>query len=265
MLKGDDRRYRDWKKGGHGLVDLPKAIVESCDVYFYDLARTLGIDKLSEYLGAFGLGAPTGIDLPGELAGILPSRAWKQKTQRLPWFPGETLITGIGQGFTLATPLQLSAITAAMATRGQRLRPEMVFAVEHPVSETVTRTDPEARTPVPIPQSSVWETVTDAMQEVVHGPRGTARSIGVRVPYRIAGKTGTAQVFGIAQDEEYVAEEIDKKLRDHALFIAFAPADDPRIAVAVIVENGGGGGAIAAPIARKVMDAYLLGEPRAAH
>jgi len=257
-LKGDERRYRDWRKEGHGWVDFNKSIVESCDTFYYDLALTLGIDRMSEFMRAFGFGKPTGIDLTGESAGLMPSREWKRRAHRQPWFPGETLITGIGQGFTLATPLQLASSTATLASFGRHLTPTVVAAIEEPGSNVRTPLAAQENAPVRVVDQANWQRVHRAMINVVHSPTGTARGISRNLPYAIAGKTGTAQVFGIKQDEEYVAEDVAKHLRDHALFVAFAPAEKPRIAIAVIVQNGGGGGAVAAPIARTVMDTYLL-------
>jgi len=259
-LKNDDRKYRDWKKQGHGVTDLTKALVESCDVYFYDLALALKIDRMESYLARFGVGQRTGIDIRGEATGLLPSKTWKQKTHRLPWFPGETLITGIGQGFTLTTPLQLANITAILGSNGNRYQPHIIHAIGEPGVEEVTLQKPRLIGVVEKNKADNWAIVINAMKKVVHGLRGTARRISHDLDYKIAGKTGTAQVFGLKEDEEYDEETIAKKLRDHALFISFAPADEPRIAVAVIVENGGHGGSTAAPIARKVMDAYLLKE-----
>lgn len=257
-LKNDERRYRDWKRGGHGWVDLNKSIVESCDVYYYDLAFSLGIDRMAEFMTNFGFGRPTGIDLSGESAGLMPSREWKRRVHRQAWFPGETLITGIGQGYTLATPLQLASSTATLASFGRHLAPTVVAAIEDPASSERTPLSAGALPSVPVVNETNWQRVHRAMVNVVHSPTGTGRGISRDLPYAIAGKTGTAQVFGLKQDEEYVAEKLAKHLRDHALFVAFAPAQKPRIAVAVIVQNGGGGGAVAAPIARQVMDAYLL-------
>jgi len=258
MLKNDERRYRDWKKHGHQETDLRKAITESCDVFFYDLALTLGIDNMSSYLAHFGLGQKTGIDLLGELSGLNPSREWKRRNRNLPWFPGETLITGIGQGFMLTTPLQLAHATAAISMMGERFEPHMLYGIQDEQNSPVSKTKPEPLKAVPISDKQNWQTVINAMKNVVHGLRGTARGIKHNLKYTLAGKTGTAQVFGIAQDAEYKKEEIAKKLQDHALFIGFAPYDNPRIAVALIVENGGHGGSAAAPIVRKVMDQYLL-------
>ena len=264
MLKNDDtqRKYRDWKKHGHKKTDLRKAITESCDVFFYDLALTLGIDNMSSYLSYFGLGKRTGVDLRGELSGLNPSREWKRRNRNLPWFPGETLITGIGQGFMLTTPLQLANATAAISTFGKRFKPRMLYAIQDEQSGPLIKTKVESLPAIPITDKKNWQEVLSAMKNVVHGLHGTARSINRNLKYTAAGKTGTAQVFGIAQDAEYKKEEIAKKLQDHALFIGFAPYDNPRIAIALIVENGGSGGSVAAPIARKVMDQYLLPAPK---
>ncbi len=256
-LKGDDHRYRDWKKSGHGPTNLTHAIVESCDVFFYDLSLNLGIDNLSSYLSQFGFGNKTGIDIGGETAGLLPSRAWKRRVRKEPWFPGETLITGIGQGFYLSTPLQLASATATLASGGQRLKPLVVKTIEDPVSQEQKPLPTMQLSAVDIKQSANWNRIHRAMTRVVHSPRGTARRISAGLEYTMAGKTGTAQVFSVAQDAEYDAEELAKRLHDHALFIAFAPADDPQIAVALIVENGGSGSAVAAPVAREVIDTYM--------
>jgi len=256
-LKGSSRKFRDWKKYGHGRVNLKSAIVQSCDVYFYELANALGIDRMHDFMAEIGFGHRTGIDLLGESEGLMPSREWKRRTRNRPWYPGETLITGIGQGFILATPLQLASATATLAMRGLQLRPSVGMLLHEPDSGKSTPLAATAARSVAQGDLGNWETIVDAMVGVVHDARGTARRIGVGAPYSIAGKTGTAQIVGVAQDEEYDAEKIEKKLRDHALFIAFAPADQPRIAVAVVVENGGSGSRTAAPIARKVMDQYL--------
>jgi len=257
-LQGDeDHKYRDWKKGGHGRVNLDTAIVQSCDVYFYDLALTLGIDRLTNFLEPFGFNDLTGVDISGELAGLVPSRDWKRRTRREAWYPGETLITGIGQGFTLATPLGLAAATATLSSYGQHLRPRIVAATQDPNTNEVVRFAAIPNVAVPTVRRSNWEYIIRAMTRVVHSPQGTAHRIAQGAHYTIAGKTGTAQVFGVKQEEEYKAEEVQKHLRDHALFISFAPVEEPRIAVAVIVENGGHGSSAASPMARRVMDQYL--------
>ncbi|HKK13241.1 MAG TPA: penicillin-binding protein 2 [Gammaproteobacteria bacterium] len=257
-LPGGSHKYRGWKHWGHGTVDITKAITQSCDVYFYDLAHSLGIKRLHDYLAHFGFGERTGVDLVGELSGLLPSPAWKRRVKHQPWFPGETVITGIGQGFTLVTPLQLADATAALAERGQRVVPHMVGAEQAPEGGGLIPEPIKHRPPVPAPDPKDWQVVIHAMTEVVASPHGTGHRIFTH-DYSIAGKTGTAQVFSLGKEEKYNAKEIAKKLRDHALFIAFAPVDKPRIAVAVVVENGGGGGSVAAPIARAIMDAYLKG------
>ncbi|MEW8627770.1 MAG: penicillin-binding protein 2 [Candidatus Thiodiazotropha sp.] len=259
QLPGKDHKYRDWKKWGHGKVDMAKGIIESCDVYYYELARTLGIDRLYEFLTGFGFGIPSRVDLDGELSGLMPSREWKQSKRREPWYPGETLIVGIGQGYFLATPLQLASATATLANRGHRIRPRVVATIED--SDGVKRDSPLIEDVLHQLDPEHWDQVIDAMTQVVEGQRGTARSIYTS-NYRIAGKTGTAQVFSIKQDEEYDEETVAKRKRDHALFIAFAPVESPKIAIAVVVENGGHGGSVAAPIAREVMDRYLVDTSR---
>ncbi len=259
VLPGEERRFRDWKREGHGRVDLDEAVTQSCDVYFYDLARHLGIDRIHAFLSEFGFGQTTGIDMTVERDGLLPSREWKRRQRGMVWFPGETLNTGIGQGYTLTTPLQLATATATLATRGRRTRPHLVYGTEEPAGGTMTTNEPEVLAPLEGISPDNWTYIHDAMTHAVHAPRGTGWRLR-NAPYRIAGKTGTAQVFGIEQEEEYEEEEVARELRDHALFIAFAPAEQPQIALAVVVENGGSGGSVAAPIARKVLDSYLLEE-----
>ena len=254
QLPNHSHRYRDWKKWGHGSVDLTKAIVQSCDVYFYGLAHTLGIDRLHDFLQRFGFGEKSGIDLVGEKPGLLPSREWKRRARNQVWYPGETLITGIGQGFTQVTPLQLARATAILANRGGMVYPHMVSRTRTLEGITPWHEAKEERLSL---NANHVNTIIRAMVDVVHSARGTARRIGVGIPYQIAGKTGTAQVFTVKQTERYQAHKVAKKLRDHALFIAFAPADHPRIAIAVIVENGGHGGSVAAPIAARVIAQYL--------
>ncbi|MGI9302015.1 MAG: penicillin-binding protein 2 [Gammaproteobacteria bacterium] len=256
-LPNDPRKYRDWRRKGHGRVNLRTSIVQSSDVYFYDLSYRLGIDHIHEFLLHFGLGAPSGLDAVGEAPGLLPSREWKRKTYGTHWYPGETLITGIGQGYMLVTPLQMAAATSTLAMRGRRIRPRFVRGLAT-VSGARVAAAPEVLGTVELREDSFWDYVIDSMIGVVHRSNGTARRIGYDAPYTIAGKTGTSQLFGLQEDQKYDAEKLSRRLRDHALFIGFAPAEDPRIAVAVIVEHGGGGGSAAAPVARQVMDAYLL-------
>ena len=259
QLPGHKHKYRDWKKGGHGATDLDKAITQSCDTFFYQLAHDMGIDSLQEYLTNFNFGEKTGIDLVGEQRGVRPSRQWKRKRYNQTWYPGETVIMGIGQGYFLTTPLQLAAATAAIANDGIYFSPRVVNEIINEDTNEATKIPPVIND-IPIGDQENWERIKAAMINVVEGERGTAKRIANN-EYRIAGKTGTAQVFTVKQEEEYDEEAIEKKMRDHALFIAYAPVDNPRIAVAVIVENGGHGGSTAAPIAKRMMDAYLLGEP----
>ena len=258
LTKGG-HRFRCWKHSGHGAMDLHDSVVQSCDVYFYDLAHHLGIDEMHDSLSLFGFGSKTGIDLNGESAALLPSRQWKRGAKDLAWYPGETVIAGIGQGFVLTTPLQLASATAMLANNGQRMKPHLLLAEENPLSAE------KVINPSPALGSGKWKTehlefVRQAMVDVTDSARGTARRIGAGSPYKIAAKTGTAQVIGIKQNERYKESEVNPRHRDHALFIAYAPAEHPEIAVAVIAENGGHGGSTAGPIAKKVMDYYLLGK-----
>lgn len=255
QLPNDTRRYRDWKRWGHGeSVNMEEAVAQSCDTYFYDLAHRLDIDRLHEFTVQFGFGAITGIDSTSEQPGLMPSRQWKREVRRQAWFPGETLSVGIGQGAMLATPLQLAVATVALANHGRHYTPQLVREVGG------SRREPMALPDIQVAKEGYWQVMTDIMEAVVHGPLGTARSIGRDAPYRIAGKTGTSQVIGIAQDARYDRDEIELRKRDHALFVSFAPVEEPRIAVAVLVENGEHGSTVAAPVARKVMDAWLLRE-----
>ncbi len=254
QLPNSEHKYRDWKSWGHGTVNLKQAITQSCDVYFYDLALALGIDNIHAFLSQFGFGDKTNIDLNGEKPGLLPSQEWKQRKKNQPWYPGETLITGIGQGFTLVTPVQLATATAILAKRGKVISP---FLVDRIIDRNSTRPKPDKKEEKITLKVQNTNDIIQAMINVVHGERGTAKRISHHKDYQIAGKTGTAQVFTIKQEEKYNEEEIQRKLRDHALFIAFAPAKAAKIAVAVIVENGGHGGSVAAPIAEKVIERYL--------
>jgi penicillin-binding protein 2 len=258
QLPGVDHQYRDWKKGGHGSVDLNQAITESCDVYFYRLASMLGIDNIHSFLQQFGFGEKTGIDLIGEKTGLLPSREWKLAQKKQSWYPGETLITGIGQGYLQVTPLQLARATATLANQGHVVTP---FLVDKIVRAHETSPGPELHQDTITLKPENLNTVIDGMINVIHSPRGTAKGINTHINYQIAGKTGTAQVLGIKQNAKYNENSIDFKFRDHALFISFAPANDPQIAVAVIVENGGHGGSVAAPIAGQVIKQYLKDSP----
>lgn len=256
-LPGQDHRYRCWKSHGHGHVDLKDAVAQSCDVYFYDLAHTLGIDRIHSFLDLFDFGNRSGIDIPSESSGLSPSKEWKQQNRKQVWYPGETLISGIGQGFNQTTPIQLAHATAILAMRGINITPRVARATRSSVESELELLPAVIAEPLPIERSRNWEAVIDSMVEVVHGQRGTARPVAKDMPFKIAGKTGTAQVFGIKQDEKYDADTLAKKLHDHALFIAFAPADDPEFVVVVVAEHGGGGSKTAAPIARKMIKQYF--------
>jgi penicillin-binding protein 2 len=259
-LPNKTHRYRDWKPEGHGEVDLHDALTQSCDVYFYEISGDIGIDRMHYYLDQFGLGHETGVDIRGEHAGLVPSQEWKRNNFRGTegrWYDGETVIASIGQGYMLATPLQLASAAATLATRGERYAPHLVAAVEDALTGERSLVAPVRLDDVRIDSELHWNAVLDGMHDVMQSVRGTAWAVGSNAPYQMAGKSGTAQVFSVAQDEEYDEEEIEERLRDHALFISFAPFDNPRIAVAVIVENGASGSRVAAPIAKSLMDEYL--------
>jgi penicillin-binding protein 2 len=257
-LPGSAHRYRDWKVGGHGQVDMQRAITVSCDTFFYGLALELGIDKLASFVSHFGFGKKTGLDIHGEIEGLLPTPEWKWKRWKQKWYPGETVIVGIGQGYTLVTPMQLAFATAMLANNGVAMRPHLVSGVQ--TNNTgINRPFPvTVMDKVDLDPSNI--ALVKAGMVAVTLPGGTAASVGAGSSYSIAAKTGTAQVVGIRQNEKYNANNIEERHRDHALFIAYAPAEDPTIAISVIVENGGHGGSAAGPIARKVMDYYLLGK-----
>ena len=258
-LPGSSHRFRDWKPAGHGTVDMVRAIAQSCDVYFYGVAAALGPDRLANMLGRFGFGSITGIDIGGEKSGLLPSPAWKRgafkRAELQTWFPGETVIFGIGQGYLLATPLQMAHVAAAIGNRGASFAPRLVTGLRDPMTHGLSAVAPRPMSPASA-DAAHWQTIIDGMFAVTHG--GTASRSAAGAEYSIAGKTGTAQMFTIAQNKKYNEKDIGERLRDHAWFIAFAPVEAPRIAVAVLVENGRSGSGTAAPLARLVMDAYLL-------
>ncbi len=260
-LPNSSRKYRCYKRSGHGTVDFKSALARSCDVFFYQLALGLGIDRIDDALSAFGFGRATGIDIPNERNGLLPSREWKRRARKENWFPGETLNIGIGQGFWQVTPLQMAQATARIAMRGGGFEPHMVHAYEDPMTGAITGVTPKALPPIDDKRPKDFETLIAAMESVMQEAGGTGYRVGKDAPYRIAGKTGTAQVAGLSQTEEGAPtlDSTPKYLRDHAWFMAFAPADKPRIAIAVLAEHAGHGGSVAAPVARQVMDQYLLG------
>tara|TARA_B110000858_G_scaffold51700_1_gene59868 strand:+ start:3297 stop:5129 length:1833 start_codon:yes stop_codon:yes gene_type:complete len=248
QLPNSNHKYRDWKKGGHGHnIHLNDAVIQSCDTFFYNLSTLMPIDIFHKYGSSFGLGQKTGVDMPLERNGIMPSKTWKQKTHNLTWYPGDSVNASIGQGFTLTTPIQLAVMTAGLATQGEIPIPQVVRSKNKLLS---------VKRKIEISKAN-WNYIHKAMKDVVHSPRGTARRLNQGIDYQISGKTGTVQVIGIKQKEKYDIATTAKKNRDHALFIAFAPSDNPKIAIAVIIENGGSGSARAAPAAKKVIEAYM--------
>ncbi len=262
-LPGQTHRYRDWRPQGHGNVELHDAIVQSCDVYYYKLAVELGIDRMETFLKRFGFGSVTGLDIAGESIGVVPSREWKRRnfsrSEDQVWFPGETVIAGIGQGFTLVTPIQLAHGVSALAARGERYAARLLIGTENGVNREVFWADPQAIEPINDIDPEHWQVIHEAMKGVTGEPAGSGYRVMSSANYTAAGKTGTAQVYSVAQDAEYDEDEVDESLRDHGLFVAYAPAEDPRIVVAVVVENGGGSSA-AVPIARQVLDRFFAAE-----
>jgi len=245
--------YRDWKKEGHGMVDLDIAITQSSDVFFYELALDLTINRMDSGLQGFGFGEKTGIDLVSESAGLRPNPLWKRRVHNKPWYPGETIIAGIGQGYMLTTPLQLTYATATLAMHGQRFRPHLAQEAEATLD------------PLRLKNSAHWQTVIDAMINVMHAPNGTGKKGGLLANTQMAGKTGTAQVVAFAKDTKYNADLLPEEQRDHALFVGFAPAKDPSIAMAVMIENGGSGGSTASPVAGLLVDFWLKRQAQASN
>ena len=254
QLPGDPRRYRDWilrvRGTGHAEeMNLRDSIAQSCDVYFYELANRFGIDALAESLDDFGIGSVTGVDLPSEKRGILPSPEWKRRVIGSSWYGGETLIVGIGQGYMLATPMQLAVATTALATRGTAFKPTFVAAVDG------ISVEPEPLLNVSV-ETAYWDEVVAGMVDTVSSVRGTAFGMRSGLTYSVAGKTGTAQVVGIAQDATYDEEALSEYQRNHGWFIAFAPVENPEIVLAVLTENSGGGSS-AYPVARAMLDYWM--------
>ena len=256
-----NHKFRDDKEGGHGLVDMYKSIVHSCDTYYYILANDLGVDTIHDFMKPFGFGQLTGIDLEHERTGILPSTSWKRNAYRKPeqkkWYAGETISIGIGQGYNSFTPLQMAHATANLANNGVVMKPHLVKILENGATKERTLTVPKESYRINLKQQNI-DFIKNAMAGVAK--EGTSARSFANAPYQSAGKTGTAQVIAIKKNEKYDASKIDERHRDHALYTAFAPLDNPRIAIAIIVENGGFGAAAAAPIVRKAMDYYLLGK-----
>nr|WP_299242732.1 penicillin-binding protein 2 [uncultured Halomonas sp.] len=257
-LPEHSRRYHNWLRWGHGRVNMRRAIVVSNDTYFYNLSHELGIERLAEFMHRFGFGEETSHDVHGAASGVMPSDEWKRARYGQVWFPGETLSVGIGQGYWLSTPLQLATATAVLANRGNWIAPHLARRIgDEPL------TLPETKQNIELANDEWWDLVNKAMEDVMTGSEGTGRRSGQDLAYRMAGKSGTAQVFTLANDERYDAAELEERLHDHALFVAFAPIEKPEIAVAVIVENAGGGSSNAGPLARKMLDAWILREDKA--
>ena len=265
QIQEEGRYYRDWKEDGHGWVNMHKAIVESVDTYFYALAHRMGIDSMHSYLNQFGFGRVTSLDLPEAQAGVLPSRRWKQNARRgAPWFAGDSVNLGIGQGFISATPLQLATASMLLANKGRWRAPRLLKAINNqPIDNwfALGKTAPAAMADIQLQQPELWDFMATAMRDSVDQANGTAHRLSHGLNYSLAGKTGTAQVLGIKQDETYDEATIALQHRDHGLFIGYAPVEAPRIAIAVVVENGGGGSRSAAPVARALLDAYLNQTP----
>lgn len=256
-IDGYSRPYRDWKDTGHGWVEMTSALEQSVNTYFYKLAMDMGIDRMHDYLAQFGFGEQTGIDVPGEGKGILPSRQWKEAVHGQPWYPGETVIAGIGQGFNVVTPLQLASAVTALVNDGVLYSPRLLYAAKPAGEERARRIMSPVRRQIPVKDEANWQTILLGMDKVVNGLRGTAKIVAVDAKFRTAGKTGTAQVYKLDVEKNYNEEELPESLRDHALFVAFAPVENPRIAIAVVVEHGGAGSRAAAPVARATLDAWL--------
>lgn len=255
-LPGLDREYRDWRRGGHGAVDLREALAQSVNTYFFQAALDLGIDRMSQYLGRFGFGAPSGLDLDGEASGILPSREWKRAQRSENWYLGETVITGIGQGFWVTTPLQLARATAALADGGVLHTPHLLRETQRGLAGPRIKESLPAAQPIGVDPGNL-QVVVDGMVASLHSPSGTAREAARDAGYLIAGKTGTAQRVSRRSDEAIDLDSLPFHLRHRALFVAFAPAEAPTIALAIVVESGGSGSRAAAPMARRILDAWL--------
>ncbi|MGE4358940.1 MAG: penicillin-binding protein 2, partial [Lysobacteraceae bacterium] len=262
-LPGQEREYRDWRRGGHGAVNLNEAMAQSVNTYFFQLAVDMGIERLGAYLGQFGFGEATGIDLLGEASGVLPSPQWKRANRSLPWYPGETVIAGIGQGFWVVTPLQLAQATQMLANGGIRYPPHLLRATQARFDAPPVPEGWPAPGPSMVKNPANLQAVTQAMVQVLHGPTGTARATLAQfeLDYTVAGKTGTAQRVSRRGEQALDVNQLPAAQRHNALFIAFAPVEAPRVAVMVVVEHGGSGSAVATPVALRIVDAWLRRNP----
>ncbi|NBI43507.1 penicillin-binding protein 2 [[Haemophilus] felis] len=255
VLPNTTKRFRDWKKSGHGHTDLNKAIVESSDTYFYQTAFNLGIDRLSATMKQFGFGLSTGIDIVEETPGIMPSREWKQKRYKKPWVQGDTISVGIGQGYWTATPLQVAKATSVLVNNGKVYTPHLMKSIVGATKEDYQ--DPFLYEHIEVNRASYWDVAKKGMFNVIHSANGTGRKAFAGANYLAAGKSGTAQVFSLGENQVYDAAGLKKELHDHAWFTAYAPYDNPKMVVSVILENAGGGSSNAAPVVREIMDYYL--------
>jgi penicillin-binding protein 2 len=254
-----NRVYRCWKKGGHGSVDIIKAVEESCDVFFYQVGQRLGVDRLAWYARAAGLGSPTGIHLDQEARGLIPTAAWKKRRTGVPWQEGETLSIAIGQGFNLATPIQMAVLAAAVANGGKRYRPMILNSIQRADGKILQKSEPKLVGKIPVSQSTL-DLVKLGLWRVVNGENGTAR--GSRLEdIEMSGKTGTSQVISRKEDDPLPEEDMPIHLRAHAWFVAYAPSEKPTIAIAVVVEHGEHGSGAAAPIAKEMIKTYLRSKP----
>lgn len=256
------RQFHCWNRSGHGALNGYQAITQSCDIYFYTLGYRLGIDKMAEYCQYFSIGKLTGIDLPDEDSGLMPSRAWKEKKYKTNWYIGDTVNTSIGQGFLTTTPLQLAYMTTLIARNGRQFTPQLLRRVYNPVKMQffdVPRASNDTET---IYSQDAWQLVKTAMEAVIHSPTGTAHGIAKDLKYRMAGKSGTVQVISFKTDKRIPSHQLAKEYQDNAMFVAYAPAQTPKIAVSMVVERGGGGSHTAAPLVRQITDYYLLGQPQ---
>ena len=254
-LPGSTKRFRDWKKTGHGSIDLNKAITESADTYFYQVAYNMGIDRLDDWMHRFGFGEPTGIEIQEEASANMPSRAWKMKRYKRPWVQGDTISVGIGQGYWTATPLQVAKATAVLVNNGKVNTPHLMKTIEGATIEPYQ--DPLLYEDIKEPKQSYWDAAKRGMFNVVNSAAGTGRKAFIGANYHVAGKSGTAQVFSLKENQKYTAAGLKKELHDHAWFTAYAPYEAPKLIVTVILENAGGGSSNAAPLVRQIMDFYL--------
>ncbi len=259
QIPNTSRKFRDWRRWGHGWMDVYRAIEISADTFFYDLAYRVGIDNLNDYMTRFGFGQFSGIDLHEEASGTMPSRDWKQARHKQPWYQGDTISVGIGQGYWTATPLQLARATAIMTDHGETIHPRLLHGIAGPdgmIAMPVSKGEP-----IKLKQDSFWNVGLAGMYRVINGREGTARRAFEGTPYKAGGKSGTAQVFSLAENQQYDHASTKEHLRDNALFVAFAPFEKPEVVVSVVLENAGGGSSFAAPVARSLLDLYMIPEP----